>query len=104
MGNPSHHVVSTELGEQRGEVPHKTASKTNAVIKTVHAATPPSTGFSSWITVSSNVVSLGVIAGASLVSVWLRDGPDGTQLLSSKCSTEVWIVDVAIVTKSLNWD
>jgi hypothetical protein len=89
MGNPSHQVVSTELGEQRSEIPHKTASKTNAVIKTVHAATPPSTGFSSWITVSSNVMLLGEIAGASLVSVWLRDVPDRAQLLSSKCSTEV---------------
>jgi hypothetical protein len=89
MGNPSHYVVSTELGEQRSEIPHKTASKTNAVIKTVHAATPPSTGFSSWITISSNTMLLGETAGSSLVSVWPRVGPDGIQLLSSKCSTEV---------------
>ncbi len=89
MGNPSHHAVSTEFGEQRNEVPHKTASKTNAVTKTVHAATPPSTGLSSWITFSSNVMLLGVIVGTSLVSVRLRDRPDGAQLLSSKCSTEV---------------
>ena len=70
-------MVSTELGEQRIEIPHKTASKTNAVTKTVHAATPPSTGFNSWITVSSKVMLLGGTMGPSLVSVWLRDGPVG---------------------------
>ena len=35
----------------------------------------------------------------SLVWVGLREGPDGVQVLNSNCSTEVWIVDVAMETK-----
>lgn len=58
------------------------ASKTKAVISTVQAATPPSTGLSSWITVSSEAKLLVESTAISLVCVGLREGPDRVQLLS----------------------
>ena len=70
------------------------------MIRTVQAATPPSTGFSSWITRSS-AGPLSGVTEFSVVCVGLREGPDGAQLLSSNCSTEVWVVIVAIWVKSL---
>jgi hypothetical protein len=87
--------------EREGEgVPHNTASKTKAVISTVQAATPPSTGLSSWITISSDVMLSVESTALSLVCVGVREGPEGVQVLSSNCSSEVWVIEVAIMRKS----